>query len=210
MILTKIHRVMSFSQSPWMSSYIELCGQLRKSAKTEFQSQLYKLMMNSVFGKSMENVRKRSRILLVTKPDQALKLMAKNSYKRALLFNDSLAAIELFKIKVCLNKPVYLGQVILDLSKLYMANFHYNQLKNKYPDSKLLFTDTDSFCYFIKTEDFYQELKRDEKWFSNFDTSNYPPNHLCFSLDRKKVIGKFKDEFNSEIIIEFVGVRPKL
>ena len=204
MILTKIHRVMSFLQSPWMSKYIELCGQLRKSAKTRFQSELYKLMMNSIFGKSMENVRKRCRVELVKNPKDALKYIAKNTYKKALLFNDNLAAIELFKIKVCLNKPVYLGQVILDLSKLYMADFHYNQIKNKYPDCKLLFTDTDSFCYFIKTEDFYQDMFNDKHFYdlSNFkkeQTSNIHSKStgIFHSDENRKEIGKFKDEFSA-------------
>ena len=95
-------------------------------------------MMNSVFGKSMENVRKRIRVELIKDSKTALKRISKNTYKRALLFDDNLLGVELFNIKVCLNKPVYIGQSILDLSKLHMADFHYNKIKVKYVESKLL------------------------------------------------------------------------
>ena len=160
--IRKIHKVLSFSQKPWMKPYIDLCVTKRMNANSEFEKDFWKLLMNSVFGKSMENVRKRSRILLVTKPDQALKLIAKNTYKRSVVFDDNLAALELFKIQQCLAKPVYIGQSILDLSKLYMGEFHYNYICKKYSYCKLLFSDTDSFCYYIKTDDIYKDMFSDK------------------------------------------------
>ena len=91
-----------------------------------------------------------------------------------------------------------------------MYTFHYDKMLVKYPRAKLLFTDTDSFCYEIFTDDFYEELKQDLECFINFDTSNYPQNHICYSLENKKAIGKFKDETKGDPVTEFVGLRAKL
>ena len=210
LIVKRINRAISFKQSTWMGNYIKFCGNMRRSANSENEKNYWKLMMNAVFGKSMENVRERVRIEVVRDPKKAIKLINHNCFKRYMLFNDNLAAIELYKTRTCLDKPIYVGQAILDLSKLFMYEFHYDKMLIKYPRSNLLFTDTDSFCYEIFTEDFYNELKGDDEWFSNFDTSNYPENHLCFSLNRKKEIGKYKDETKGDPVKEFVGLRSKL
>ena len=101
------------------------------------------------FGKSMENVRSRIRIELVNEPRKSLKLISKNTYKRCTLFDENSAAIELFKLQQCLNRPIFLGQTILDLSKLCMYQYHYDYILPKYENYQLLFTDTDSFCYYI-------------------------------------------------------------
>ena len=114
------------------------------------------------------------------------------------------------KSVVMLNKPIYLGQAILDLSKTLMYDFHYNYIKNMYrPRARLLFTDTDSLCYVIETEDFYIDIKKDvPRW---FDTSEYPPDHPAgLPIMNKKEIGFFKDENESKQMTEFVGLRPKL
>ena len=107
-----------------------------------------------------------------------------------------------------LNKPIYLGQAILDLSKTLMYNFHYGYVKPKYGDrARLLFTDTDSLCYRIQTEDFYKDISKDvPKW---FDTSNYLKGHPIGGAN-KKVLGMMKDEADGESISEFVGLRSKL
>ena len=164
-------------------------------------------MMNSVFGKSMENVRERIRLELVSNTEKALKLFAKPNFKRFIKFNDNFTAIELYKTKVCLNKPIYIGQTILDLSKLYMFDFHYNYIVKEYDNYKLLFSDTDSFCYHLETKNIYEDMYNDRHL---FDLSNYSKHSKYFSEDNKKVIGKFKDEFAGETVIEFVGLRPKL
>ena len=129
--------------------------------------------MNAVFGKSMENVRERLRIEVVKDYEKALELINHNSFKQYIPFGNNMGAIELFKTRTCLDKPIYVGQTILDLSKLYMYTFHYDKMLVKYPRTKLLFTDTDSFCYEIFTDDFYKDLKEDIEWFTNFETSNY-------------------------------------
>ena len=115
------------------------------------------------------------------------------------------------KTEVYFNKPVYVGQVILDLSKTLMFNFHYNYIKKKYKNkAELLFTDKDSLMYHIKTKDFYKDIYPDI--LTKFDTSDYPPDRPSGILTgvHKKVIGMFKDEVAGKQITHFVGLRPKL
>ena len=115
------------------------------------------------------------------------------------------------KTEVYFHKPVYVGQAILDLSKTLMFDFHYNYIKKKYKNkAELLFTDTDSLMYQIKTDDFYKDISHDI--LTKFDTSDYPSNHPCGILTgvNKKVIGMFKDEVAGKQITCFVGLRPKL
>ena len=137
---------------------------------------------------------------------KALILTGKNTYKRAIVFDDNLVAIELYKTRVCLNKPLYAGQAILDLSKLYMYRFHYDFIHSKYDKYHLLFTDTDSFCYHIETDNIYKDMAAHSDM---YDFSNYDQSHSLFSNKNKKVIGKFKDECAGDPAIEFVGLRPK-
>ena len=209
--LTHIHRGIKFKESQWLKKYIALNTDLRTKAKNEFEKDFFKLMNNSVFGKTMENVRNRSVIKLVTDKIKAEKLTAKPNFKHCNIFNEDLIAIHMKKTSLTFDKPVYLGLCILDLSKTLMYDFHYNYIKKKYGDkAKLLFTDTDSLMYEIKTEDFYKDISGDVK--DRFDTSDYPPNHPSGipAGCNKKVLGMFKDEAGGKIIDEFVGLRAKL
>ena len=165
-------------------------------------------MNNSVFGKTMENIRNRVDVKLVNNREKAEKLSAKPNFKHCNIFCEDLVAIHMKKTKLVFNKPVYLGMCILDLSKTKMYDFHYNYIKPKYGDkAKLLFTDTDSLMYEIKTEDFYKDISDDVK--DRFDTSDYPPNHPSGIPTgcNKKVLGVFKDEVAGRYIEEFVGLR---
>ena len=209
--LTKIHRGITFEESAWLKPYIDLNTNLRAKASNDFEKDFFKLMNNSVFGKTMENIRNRVDIRLVTRVSQAKKLTSKPNYKHHTIFSKNLAAVHMKKVSLYFNKPVYLGMSILDLSKTLMYDFHYNYIKPKYGDNaKLLFTDTDSLAYLIETEDFYRDISSDVK--SKFDTSNYPKNHPSGILTgvNKKVIGIFKDEAAGKQIAEFVGLRAKL
>ena len=168
-------------------------------------------MNNSVFGKTMENIRNRVDIKLVTDKKKARKLAAKPNFNHCNIFSEDLVAIHMKKTKLVFNKPVYLGMSILDLSKTLMYELHYNYIKQKYGDkAKLLFTDNDSLMYEIQTEDFYKDINEDVK--HRFDTSDYPPNHPSGipSGFNKKVLGMFKDEAVGKVIDEFVGLRAKL
>ena len=209
--LTHIHRGIKFKESPWLKKYITLNTKLRTQAKNEFEKDFFKLMNNSLFGKTMEDIRNRVNIKLVNNEKQAEKLSAKPNFKHCNIFSEDLVAIHMKEIKLFFNKPVYLGMCILDLSKTLMYDFHYKYIKQKYGDkAKLLLTDTDSLMYEIETEDFYKDISGDVK--DRFDTSDYPPNHPSGipSGFNKKVLGMFKDEVNGRYIEEFVGLRAKL
>ena len=209
--LTHIHSGIKFKESPWLEKYISLNTKLRTEAKNDFEKDFFKLMNNSVFGKTMENIRNRVDIKLVNNKKQAEKLSAKPNYKHCNIFSEDLVAIHMKKTKLDFDKPVYLGMCILDLSKTLMYDFHYNYIKKKYGNkAKLLLTDTDSLMYEIQTKDFYKDINGDVK--DRFDTSGYPSDHPSGipSGFNKKVLGMFKDEVNGDIIDEFVGLRAKL
>ena len=210
--LKKIHRGIKFIESEWMKPYIEINTNLRTKAKNNFEKDFYKLMNNSVFGKTMENIRNRVNVKLVNTQERLKKLTAKPNLKSPpKIFTENLVSVHMKKTSLTMNKPVYLGMCILDLSKTIMYDFHYNYIKPKYGEkAKLLFTDTDSLMYEIETEDFYKDISEDVK--DRFDTSDYPENHpsgIPTGIN-KKVLGMFKDEAAGKIIIEFVGLRAKL
>ena len=211
MRLTAVHRGISFYQSSWMEPYIRKNTELRKTATNSFEKDFFKLMNNSVFGKTIENIRKRQNIILVDNRQKASKLTSRPNFDRATIFDKNLIAIPMKKTEVHFNKAVYVGQAILDLSKTLMFNFHYNYIQKKYKQrAELLFTDTDSLMYQIYTDDFYKDISHDIE--TKFDTSDYPPDHPSGILTgvNKKVIGTFKDEVAGKQITYFVGLRPKL
>ena len=159
--LTHIHRGIKFKESQWLKKYIALNTDLRTAAENDFEKDFFKRTNNSVFGKTMENIRNRVDIKLVNNEKRAEKLSAKPNFNHCYIFSENLVAIHMKKTKLVFNKPVYLGMCILDLSKTLMYDFHYNYIKRKYGDkAKLLFTDTDSLMYEIQTKDFYKELAR--------------------------------------------------
>ena len=212
MKLKKIHRGIKFKESEWMKPYIEMNTNLRTKAKNNFEKDFFKLMNNSVFGKTMENIRNRVNVKLVNTQERLKKLTAKPNFKGPpKIFSVNLISVHMKKTSLLMNKPVYLGMCILDLSKTIMYDFHYNYIKPKYGDkAKLLITDTDSLMYEIETEDFYKDISEDIK--DRFDTSDYPENHpsgIPTGIN-KKVLGMFKDEAAGKIIKEFVGLRAKL
>ena len=211
MKLKKIHKGIKFNESEWLKPYIDMNTKLRAKAKNNFEKDFFKLMNNSVFGKTMENIRNRVDVKLVNTPEKLLKLVAKPYYKNQNIFSENLVSVHMKKVKLTMNKPVYLGMCILDLSKTIMYDFHYDYIKPKYGDkAKLLITDTDSLMYEIETEDFFKDISRDVK--DRFDTSDYPENHPSEipTGENKKVLGMFKDEAAGKIIKEFVGLRSKL
>ena len=210
--LKKIHRGIKFIESAWLKPYIDKNTNLRTQAKNNFEKDFFKLMNNSVFGKTMENIRNRVNVKLVNTEERLKKLVAKPNLKSPpKIFSENLVSVHLKKTSLTMNKPVYLGMCILDLSKTIMYDFHYQYIKPKYGEkAKLLFTDTDSLMYEIETEDFYKDISGDVK--DRFDTSDYPENHpsgIPTGIN-KKVLGMFKDEAAGKIIKEFVGLRAKL
>ena len=224
--LKKIHKVIEFNQEAWLKPYIDMNTELRKLAKNDFEKNLFKLMNNSVFRKTMENIRKHRDIKLVTTDKKRSKLVSEPNYHTINLISEDLSIIEMKKIKVKMNKPIYLGLSILEISKTLMYEFWYDYMKPKYNDDvKLCYMDTDSFIMNIKTNYFYKDIASDVE--NRFDTSNYEVNTSETtaepgSLERnalarrplptgknKKVIGLMKDELGGKIITEFVTLRPK-
>ena len=136
--LNHIHRGIKFEESQWFKRYIDLNTELRTTAKNEFEKDFFKLMNNSVFGQTMENIRNRVDVKLVNNKKQAENLSAKPNFNHCNIFNGDLVAINMKKTKLVFNKPVYLGMCILDLSKTLMYDFHYNYIKRKYGDKAKL------------------------------------------------------------------------
>ena len=151
--------MIELNQSAWLKPYIDFNTELRKKAKNDFEKDFFKLMNNSVFGKTMENIRKHKDIKLVTNEKANLRNVMKLNFKSGVLFGENLMSCEMDKIKVVMNKPVYVGQAILDLSKIVMYEFHYDFMKAKYSENlKLCYMDTDSLVYHIKTESSVQRF----------------------------------------------------
>ena len=206
--LKKVHKVIQFYQEAWLKPYIDMNTELRKKAKNDFEKDFFKLMNNAVFGKIVENVRKHRNIKLVTTDKRRNQLVSEPNYHTIKCFSENLLAIEMKKTKVKMNKPIYLGLSILEISKILMHEFWYDYMKPKYGDKvKLCYTDTDSSIMDIKTEDFYEDIANDAE--KRFDTSNYEVDRPLPKGKNKKVIGLMKDESGGKIITEFVALRPK-
>ena len=202
MRLTKVHRALRFDKSPGMEPYIRMNTELRKKAASDIEKDLYKLMNNSVFGKTMENLRKRVHVKLVRshEEDKLKRLIASPAFARANIFDDDLAAIQVHKSNLVLNRPVYVGMSILDLSKHLMYDFYYNQLKAQDGEScHLLYTDTGSLLLEIETEDVYKDMVQNQ---TLYDTSDYHQDLPLYSSANKKVLGKLKDECAGQAIAQ--------
>ena len=212
MKLTKVHRILKFKQSDWLKKYIDFNNEKRKKFSeliiSDFEKDLFELMNNSVFGKTMENIRKQRDIKLVTTDKKRSKLVSEPNYHTINLISEDLSIIEMKKTKVKMNKPIYLGLSILEISKILMYEFWYDYMKPKYNDNvRLRYMDTDSFIMNIKTNYFYKDISDDVD--NRFDTSNCEVKRPLPIGKNKKVIGLMKDELEGEIITEFIALRPK-
>ena len=206
--LKRVHRIIESNQKAWLKPYIDMNTELRKLAKDDFEKYLFKLMNNAVFGKTMENIRKHRDIKLVTTDKKRNKLVSEPNYHTMNYISEDLSIIEMNKRKVKMNKPIYLGLSISDISKILMYEFWYDYMKPKYGNRvKLCYMDTDSFVMNIKTNDFHKDIANHVE--KRFDTSNYECNRPLPIGKNKKVIGLMKDELGRKIITEFVTLRPK-
>ena len=206
--LKKVHRVLEFDEKPWLKEYTDFNTEKRKEAKNSFEKDFFKLMNNSVFGKTMENIRKRSNIYLETDPDHLLRQTAKPTFVSCKIFHENLVAVHMKKKILKLDKPSYVGMCILELSKVLIYDFHYNFIKAKYGERAiLLFTDTDSLCYIILTDDVYEDFYLSKDM---FDNSDYSKSSKFYFDKNKKVIGKFKDEAAGNLIVSFAALKSKM
>lgn len=207
--LVKVHKVIQFKQSPVMRDYIDFNTSQRAKSKNEFEKNYYKLMNNSAFGKTLEDVRKRVKTKMITTEKQMMRATAKPTFQKHIEINENLAMCIEKPAKIKLEKPIYLGGAILDDSKLALYEFHYDYMKVKYGErARVVYTDTDSLVYEIETDDFYEDIKYDlSRW---WDTSDYPMTHPLQSDENKKIIGKIKDECNGAHITSFIALKPKM
>ena len=223
--LKKVHRMISFKQDYIMKSYIDKNSALRAKAENDFDKGLYKLANNSLYGKTMENVR--DRLEMKNMPYNKTKIvdgkkvpMTEEEIKTNIAKHQSnpffkyhsidLKSSKLLQFKqkkATLDKPVYTGSQILDYSKLLMSKFFYETLIPHFgrENVTMAYTDTDSFVLEITTKDLDEELA---KLSADFDFSNYPTTHELHDVNNKKVPGKFKDELAGDVT-EFIGLRAK-
>ena len=220
LVLKNIHSVIKCKQSRWLKPFIDLNSELRANAKNDFEKDLYKLMNNAIFGKTMENVEKHMEYELVVSKKRAVKILSSPYYKDHNIYNENMVGFYKNKKIIKLNKPQYIGFTILEFSKLIMVDFHYNYIINKYGNNaKLLYSDTDSLIYHIKTKDIYEEMYEDN---DKFDFSSYPKSHPNFTrniigytddntpiIHNAKVPAKFKEDFDFKIAIEMSVCKPK-
>ena len=157
----KIHKAITFYQEAWLKKYIDMNAELRKKPKNVFEKDFFKLIKNAAFGKNMKNVRKHRDIKLVTTDKRRNQLVSEPNYHAIKDFSENLVAIEMKKTKVKMNKPVYLGLSILEISKTLMYQFWYDYIKPKYQNNaKLCYKNIDSFIINIKTEDLYEDIAK--------------------------------------------------
>ena len=206
--LKKVHRVLTAYQTAFMKPFIDFNTNKRTRASSTFEKDLFKLMNNSCYGKTIEDLRKRSNVQVVKDQKRAKKLTSRPQHKGFQILDDEVTLVQSMKGIVSLNKPIACGFTVLEASKYHMMWFWYDILKRKYgPKIKLLISDTDSFVYAVYTNDGYQDLVDLEEY---MDLSGYAKDSIFYRPDNKKVIGKFSDEKPKEIIKESINLKPKM
>ena len=204
-VVKKVRRALKFKQSDWLKGFVLFNTEKRMNATNEFEKAFFKLIINSVYGKTMENVRKRVNAKLINDEKKYLKVVSGPSFMSQKILDKNLVAVHKIKPVLLLNKPIYIGFSILELSKMIMYDWHYNYFVKKF-DCSLLFTDRDSLVYELKgVDDLYEHF--DKKL---FDFSGYDKKSAYYDGTNKKVIGKMKDEMSGRAIAEFVGLRSKM
>jgi len=211
MNVLKIHTVLAFDQKAYLAPYILFNTEKCQQARSDFEKDLYKLLSNAVYGKTIEQLRNRMHIKLISDPDEAKRNIRKPTCNSFHIINEDLIMVHLGKQKIMMNKPIFAGMVILDIAKTVVYEMHYNYIHKKFSSerAKLLFTDTDSLTYSIETGDIYEEMLPDVE--DHFDCSKYPETHVLYSTANKKRLRKWKDEYSKTgPIRQFVGIRAKM
>ena len=206
MKLANIRRVLKFKQSDWIKKYIDFNTEKRTNTANIFEKDFFKLMINSVSGKTMENLKKIMNVTLVSNEKDFVKYTSRPTHITHKTFGKNYAAIHEMKPILMLNKPIYVGFTVLELSKWLMYDFHHNFIEKRF-DFELLFTETDSLTYEIKSEDVYEEHFKHKHF---LDFSNYQKDSKFFDQANKNIVGKMKDESEGKIIGAFVGLKSKM
>jgi hypothetical protein len=210
--VTKVHKGVTFRQSPWMKTFIDFNTEMRKEATSDFAKDFWKLLNNSAYGKTIEQVRNRQNVRIVTTMEDALRYNKKPTVQNVIPINETTCVFMMKRLAVTLNKPIFVGVSVLDIAKSIMYNHHTEGMQRFYGGNcRLLYTDTDSFIYHIKTDDVYKDMASRS---DVYDMSEYPPDHPYFGVfhdpQNKKVLGKFKDECAGSVIAQVVCPRPKM
>ena len=201
MKLVKIHRVLS------LESYADFNTEKRQKSPDEFNKNLYKLLNNFIYDKSIENQRKIMNVKLINGKEVYQRCVNKPNFISQKIFDKNFVAVHCSKTVLTLNKPIYVGFCILELSKLLMCQFHYNYVLKIFDNVKLLFTDTDSLVYEIKGSNVYDQCFKDKHL---FDFSGYSKDSVYYDDSNKNVLGKMKDELGAVKIDEFNGLKSKM
>ena len=205
--LKKVHKILEFKQNAWMKPYIDFNTQKRKEATNEADKNLFKLLNNAVYGKTMENMRKRIKIRITKTPKDFIKYASRPTYINHDIFGKRLVAIHEKKELLTVNKSIYVGCTVLELSKLEMHEFNFHFMKGNVRSFEVLYTDTGSFIYEIIGEDFYEIMHENKEFFY---LNNYPKNGKYFCIDNKKVLGKMKGEYGEKTIYEITALKSKM
>ena len=205
--LIKIHKILSFKQKNWLNIFTDFNTKKRQESNDEFNKNLCKLFNNCMYGKSIENLRKRINVKLLNDRKKYLKIVNKPNFISQKIIDKNFVAVHCGKKILNLNKPIYIGFSILELPKLLMYQFHYDYVIKTFDNVKLLFTDTDSLVYEIKNGNVYDQSFKDKEL---FDFSGYDKNSIYYDDSNKKKVGKMKDEFYGNKIDEFVGLKNKM
>ena len=209
-VLEKIHKILIAKQSAFLKPYIEFNSSKRLNAQSKFESDFFKMCNNAIYGKTIEDLRKRTKVDVVKDPKKAKKLTSRPQYKGFHILDEDITVVQSMKGKIILNKPITCGFMVLENAKFLMGSFWYTVLKAKYGEKiKLLLSDTDSFVYAAYTEDGYQDLHSLRQY---MDLSGYVKAPLLTFHDpiNKKIPGKFSDEMPKQIIRESINLKPKM
>ena len=207
MKLITIHRILSFKQINWLKSYVDFNTEKRKQSPDEFSKNMYKLLNNCNYGKTIENQRKRMNVKLVNDKKVYQRCVNKPNFLSQKLFDKNFFTLHCSRRVLTLSKPIYVGFCILELSKLLMYQFHYDYVLKTFDNVKLLFTGTDSLVYEIKGGNVYEQCFKDKLL---FDFSGYSKDSVYYDDSNKKVLGKMKEELDGVKIGEFVGLKSKM
>ena len=203
LILKKVHKILEFKQSVWMKPYIDFNTQKRKEATNAADKNHFKLLNNAVYGKTMENMRKRIKLRIIKEEKDLIKYVSRPTYINHDIFGKRLVAVHERKELLTLNKPICVGCTVLELSKLEIYKFHYDFMKDNVNIFNLIFTDIDSFVY-ETSENFYEIMYQHKQI---FDLINQHKNSKFFCNDKKTVLGKMKDEYGGRIIYEITALK---
>jgi hypothetical protein len=204
--LKKIHRVLQFNQSNFLVPYIDFCTTKRVAATTDFKKKIWKLFVNSCFGKFIESVRKYRNCTIVQSKERFDKIMSNPRVDSFTIMSKNVVIVMLTPPVLTLNKPIAIGMTILDRSKDFMYQSFYRDIKPKFPLCRVLFSDTDSLCIQIKS---LKLINFNKKISHIMDFSNLPNDHPFFSKNHQNQLFYFKDEAHGQTIKKFVGLRAK-